>query len=110
MGRTHRWWATRRGNRNFRRAREKSKRSRRKGHRSHLEPLEPRHLLAGDILVVNTELDQQTLPACSLLGVPYAHSFDSDPRLELNSGDQVRLELRDGIVTLELLERTPVTS
>ena len=64
----------------------------------------------GPLAVVNTELDQQTLPACSLLGVPYAHSFGRDPCLELNSGDQVRLELRDSIVTLELLERAPVSS
>ncbi|MCH2448192.1 MAG: aconitase X [Candidatus Poseidoniia archaeon] len=64
----------------------------------------------GPLAVVNTELDQQTLPACSLLGVPYTHSFGSDPCLELNSGDQVRLELRDGTVTLELLERAPVAS
>ena len=62
----------------------------------------------GPLAVVNTELDQQTLPACSLLGAPYAHSFDSDPCLALNSGDRVRLELRGGAVTLEVLDRAPV--
>ena len=62
----------------------------------------------GPLAVVNTELDQQTLPACSLLGVPYAHSFGRDPCLALNSGDRVRLELRGGAVTLEVLERAPV--
>ena len=59
----------------------------------------------GPLAVVNTALDQQTLPACSLLGVPYAHSFDADPCLALNSGDRVRLELRDGAVALEVLAR-----
>ena len=62
----------------------------------------------GPLAVVNTELDQQTLPACSLLGAPYAHSFDSDPCLALNSGDRVRLELRGGAVTLEVLDRALV--
>ena len=62
----------------------------------------------GPLAVVNTELDQQTLPACSLLGAPYAHSFDSDPCLALNSGDHVRMELRGGAVTLAVLERAPV--
>ena len=59
----------------------------------------------GPLAVVNTALDQQTLPACSLLGVPYAHSFNADPCLALNSGDRVRLELRDGAVALEVLAR-----
>jgi hypothetical protein len=50
--------------------------------------------------------DQQTIPACSLLGVPYAHSFEKDPCQAINSGDKIRLELSDDNVKLECLERT----
>jgi len=59
----------------------------------------------GPVAVVNSEIDQQTLPACSLLGVPYAHSFNIDPCLSINSGDLVEMKLKDGIVNLNVIQR-----
>lgn len=59
----------------------------------------------GPRAVVNSAVDQQTLPACSILNVPYAHSFDADPCLEVNDGDEVELRLEDGRVTLTVIER-----
>ena len=59
----------------------------------------------GPKAIINTDLDQQTIPACSILGVPYAHSFDSNPCLAVNNGDEIRLELKDNKVKLTCLER-----
>ncbi len=59
----------------------------------------------GPKAVVNSQIDQQTLPACSLLGIPYAHSFDIDPCLKINSGDLVEMRLRNGIVNLDVIRR-----
>ena len=60
----------------------------------------------GPKAIINTDLDQQTIPACSILGVPYAHSFDYDPCQAINTGDRIRLDLRDLDVRLECLERS----
>ena len=60
----------------------------------------------GPKAIINTDLDQQTIPACSLLGVPYAHSFKDDPCQRINSGERVRLELNDGSISLKCLERS----
>ena len=59
----------------------------------------------GPIAIINTDLDQQTIPACSLLGVPYAHSFDDNPCQTVNNGDKIKLELKNGNVKLEALNR-----
>ena len=59
----------------------------------------------GPIAIINTDLDQQTIPACSLLGVPYAHSFDDNPCQTVNNGDKIRLKLNNGNVKLEALNR-----
>ena len=59
----------------------------------------------GPSAVVNSQIDQQTLPACSLLGIPYAHSFNVDPCLSINSGDVVEMRLVDGVVNLEVIQR-----
>jgi len=58
----------------------------------------------GPLAVVNSEIDQQTVPACSLEGIPYAYGFDADVTCSLRSGDRVRLARRGDVVTLELLE------
>ena len=60
----------------------------------------------GPIAIINTDLDQQTIPACSLLGVPYAHSFDKNPCQVVNNRDKIRLRLSNGEVKLEALNRT----
>ena len=59
----------------------------------------------GPKAIINTNLDQQTIPACSILGVPYAHSFETNPCLAINTGDKIRLKLEQGNVKLECLER-----
>jgi len=59
------------------------------------------------LAVVNSEIDQQTVPACSLEGIPYAYGFDADVTRGLCNGDRVRLARRGDVVTLELLEGEP---
>ena len=59
----------------------------------------------GPKAIINTNLDQQTIPACSILGVPYAHSFENNPCLAVNNGDKLRLKLEQGNGKLECLER-----
>ena len=59
----------------------------------------------GPIAIVNRDVCPLTLPAASLLGVPYAHSFSSDPTMEVNSGDVVEISLNDGVTTLRVVSR-----
>ncbi len=59
----------------------------------------------GPKAIINTDLDQQTIPACSILNVPYAHSFEENPCLAVNTGDKIKLKLKNGHVRLELIER-----
>ena len=59
----------------------------------------------GPKAIINTDLDQQTIPACSILNVPYAHSFEENPCLAVNTGDKIKLELKGGHVKLKTLER-----
>jgi hypothetical protein len=60
----------------------------------------------GPRAIVNRDVCPLTLPAASLLGVPYAHGFDEDPTLEINSGDSVSMTLSDGAVRLIVESRT----
>ncbi len=60
----------------------------------------------GPKAVVNRDVCSLTLPACSLLDLPYAHGFDEDPCLEVNDGDYVRLEKKGSEVILTVLERS----
>ncbi len=59
----------------------------------------------GPIAVVNSEIDQQTAPACSLEGIPYAFSFDTDPTRFIRHGDRVALRRVGDAVTLHVIER-----
>ena len=59
----------------------------------------------GPRAIVNRDVCPLTLPAASLLNVPYAHGFDADPCLEINSGDDVRMTLQDGVVQLQVVNR-----
>jgi len=61
----------------------------------------------GPIAIVNSEIDQQTVPACSLEGIPYAYGFGGDVTRGARSGDRVRLTRRGEVVTLELMEVAP---
>ena len=58
----------------------------------------------GPLAIVNSEIDQQTVPACSLEGIPYAYGFVDDVLRGVRSGDRVRLARRGDVVTLEVLE------
>ncbi|MCS5525702.1 MAG: aconitase X [Candidatus Poseidoniaceae archaeon] len=59
----------------------------------------------GPKAVVNRDVCSLTLPACSLLDVPYCHGFDSDPCIAINDGDLIRLSRVGDEVSLEVLER-----
>ena len=59
----------------------------------------------GPKAVINRDVCPLSLPACSLLDIPYGHNFDADPCIELNSGDYVELNLSGGIINLTMLER-----
>ena len=59
----------------------------------------------GPKAIINTDLDQQTIPACSLLAVPYAHSFENNPCIEINSKDKINIKLSNGKVSLKVTER-----
>ena len=59
----------------------------------------------GPKAIVNRDVCPLTLPAASLLNVPYAHGFGEDPCLEINCGDDVEMNLEDGIVKLRVVNR-----
>lgn len=60
--------------------------------------------------IVNRDVCALTLPACSLLNLPYGHGFDEDPCLAINNGDLVELRRSGSTVTLTVLERVKVDS
>ncbi len=57
------------------------------------------------IAVVNTDIDQQSAPACSLENIPYAYGFDVDVITSIDNGDTVSLTRRGERVTLEVVRR-----
>ena len=57
------------------------------------------------VAVVNTDIDQQTAPACSLEGIPYAFGIDPDVFSQVRTGDQIELNRRGETVTLKRLEQ-----
>ncbi len=59
------------------------------------------------LAIVNTDIDQQSAPACSLENIPYAYSFDADIINNINPGDEVSLERRGDTVTLRVIKRNP---
>jgi hypothetical protein len=59
----------------------------------------------GPKAIVNRDVCPLTLPAASLLDVPYAHGFDADPTLEINTGDEVSMVLSGGVVILRVTSR-----
>jgi predicted aconitase with swiveling domain len=59
----------------------------------------------GPRAIVNRDVCPLTLPAASLLKVPYAHGFGEDPCLEINTGDEIEMRLENGIVTLQVVNR-----
>lgn len=59
----------------------------------------------GPKAIINSEVCPLTLPAASLLGLPYGHGFDEDPCMEINDGDLVEMHLKDGKVVLKVVAR-----
>jgi hypothetical protein len=59
----------------------------------------------GPLAIINRDVCSLTLPACSLLGLPYGHGFEEDPCMQVNDGDEVELSLLDGIVSLKVIKR-----
>lgn len=57
------------------------------------------------LAIANTEIDQQSAPACSLENIPYAYSFDHDIIANVNMGDWVELKRQGEVVTLRVVER-----
>ena len=59
----------------------------------------------GPKAIVNCDVCPLTLPAASLLNVPYAHGFELNPTLEVNTGDRVLMKLTDEVVSLSVISR-----
>jgi predicted aconitase/predicted aconitase with swiveling domain len=55
--------------------------------------------------IVNTEIDQQSAPACSLEGIAYAYDFDGDVIQRIGTGDTVELRREGERVTIRVLSR-----
>lgn len=60
------------------------------------------------LAIVNTEIDQQSAPACSLEGIPYAYGFDGDVIRHVNDGDRVELKREGDTVSLRVIARRTV--
>ena len=59
----------------------------------------------GPLAIINRDICPLTLPACSLLNVPYGHGFDEDPCLTINDGDRIRFKREQQNVSIEVIER-----
>ncbi len=57
------------------------------------------------VAIVNTDIDQQSAPACSLEGIPYAYGFDRDIIAQINHGDTVELRRSNDQITLTVIAR-----
>ncbi len=57
------------------------------------------------LAIVNTDIDQQSAPACSLENIPYAYGFDADVIAGVQTGDRVSLSRQGERVTLRVLDR-----
>ena len=59
----------------------------------------------GPKAILNRDICPLTLPAASLLDLPYGHSFSDDPCMEINDGDKVIFTKVGDEVSIELIER-----
>ena len=59
----------------------------------------------GPLAIINRDVCPLTLPACSLLNVPYGHGFEKDPCIVVNDGDRIIFKRERGTVTIEIIER-----
>ena len=59
----------------------------------------------GPLAIINRDVCPLTLPACSLLNIPYGHGFDEDPCMVINDGDRIRFKREQENVSIEVIER-----
>ena len=57
------------------------------------------------LAIVNTEIDQQSAPACSLENIPYAYQFDKDIIGNIQNGDTVCLKRVGQRVSIDVIIR-----
>jgi predicted aconitase with swiveling domain len=57
------------------------------------------------LAIVNTEIDQQSAPACSLENIPYAYQFNDDIIKRINNGDVICLKREGNQVTIAVVTR-----
>jgi len=57
------------------------------------------------LAIINSEIDQQTAPACSLEGIPYAYDFDVDLARSVTTGDTVALERQGDRIQLRIVPK-----
>ncbi|MFL7839481.1 MAG: aconitase X [Candidatus Promineifilaceae bacterium] len=57
------------------------------------------------LAILNTDIDQQSAPACSLEGIPYAFGFDQDIIGGINQGDLIALRREGDRVTITVEKR-----
>ena len=57
------------------------------------------------LAILNTEIDQQSAPACSLENIPYAYDFDGDIIGNIKNGDLVELRHTGNAVMVEVISR-----
>ncbi|CAI8224281.1 MAG: Uncharacterised protein [Methanobacteriota archaeon] len=62
----------------------------------------------GPKAIINNDVCPLTLPACSLLNLPYSYGMSEDLCLEINTGDELEMKLSNGVVNLKLLNRSIV--
>lgn len=55
------------------------------------------------LAIINTEIDQQSAPACSLENIPYAYKFDKDIISGIQNGARIVVQRRGKIVTVQTL-------
>ena len=55
------------------------------------------------LAIINSSVDQQTAPACSLEAIPYAYGFDGDVVAGIANGVQVQLQRVGDVVTIQVL-------
>ncbi|MBS72364.1 MAG: hypothetical protein CMO20_05375 [Thermoplasmata archaeon] len=59
----------------------------------------------GPKAIINRDVCPLTLPAASLLNVPYSYGFDNDPCLTINNGDEIEMNLSNNEVKLKIISR-----
>tara|TARA_Y100001980_G_scaffold45731_2_gene26839 strand:+ start:975 stop:2729 length:1755 start_codon:yes stop_codon:yes gene_type:complete len=59
----------------------------------------------GPKAIINNDVCPLTLPACSMLNIPYAFAMSDDLCMEINTDDVIEMSLIDGKVSVKILKR-----